>query len=396
MMLRRLLPRVGLAVMAILVAFLLCEIAARMIFPRPPSGTREPQLALLFDPEIRYVLAPNQQGWIDDGLVTVNALGFRGPAVVVPKPPGRFRVAIAGDSLTMGWGVADDETYAARLEPLLRSGSPSRDADVVNLGVGGYNTRQEVTLLERHVATLQPDLVLIGFYSNDVPDALDDTEASAPGGTRILAENPRAGYVLRINPTPTDWWNRQLRRSRVIHLAGRAMNQLRGRGEWGMSRYAMEMDMLRDGTSPELEQAWARVAVEFDRLEALAREEGFTVGLVVLPCKEQVTGEFQSGKYLETIRSLAGARGFHVIDPVPLMRQQAAGRRDLYIPYDRNHPSPEGHALIAQAVHRYLADHGLVTALGDKEATEEAEIGTTKSAPRAARRKERESETHRQ
>ena len=147
----------------------------------------------------------------------------------------------------------------------------------------------------------------------------------------------------------------------MIHLAGRALNQLRGRGEWGMSRYAMEMDMLKDGTSPELEQAWARVAVEFDRLEALAREQGFTVALVVLPCKEQVTGEFQSGRYLETIRSLAEARGFHVIDPVPLMRERSTARHDLYIPYDRNHPSAEGHAVIAEAVHRYLSGHGLVT-----------------------------------
>ena len=347
--------------MATLVAFVLCEIAARMIFPRPPTGTREPQVAHLYDPEIRYVLAPSQQGWIDDGLVTVNALGFRGAPVAVPKPPGRFRVAVAGDSLTMGWGVGDDETYAARLERLLRETSPPRDADVVNLGVGGYNTRQEVTLLARHAAKLQPDLVLIGFYSNDVPDALDDSEASAPGGTRILAENPQAGRVLRINPTPTDWWNRQLRKSRAIYLAGRAFNRLRGGGEWGLSRYAMEMDMLQGRTSPDLERAWTRVAAQFDRLEALASDRGFVVGLVVLPCKEQVTGEFQSTRYLDTIRSLAEPRGFHVIDPVPLMRERATARHELYIPYDRNHPSAEGHALIAEAIHRHLTGHGLVT-----------------------------------
>jgi lysophospholipase L1-like esterase len=350
--------------MATLVAFLVCEIAARMIFPRPPIGTREPQVAHLYDPEIRYVLAPSQQGWIDDGLVTVNALGFRGAAVEVPKPPGRFRVAVAGDSLTLGWGVGDDATYAARLERLLRDGPSAGDADVVNLGVGGYNTRQEVTLLARHTAALQPDLVLIGFYSNDVPDALDDNEASAPGGTRIAVENPEAGRVLRINPTPSDWWNRQLRRSRAIYLAGRAFNRLRGGGEWGMSRYAMEMDMLLGRTSPELERAWTRVAALFDRLEALARDSGFAVGLVVLPCKEQVTGEFQSTKYLDTIRSLAEPRGFHVIDPVPLMRERATAPHDLYIPYDRNHPSAEGHALIAQAVYRHLTEHGLVTPAG--------------------------------
>jgi lysophospholipase L1-like esterase len=355
--------------MATFVAFLLCEIGARMIFPAPPTATREPQLAQLYDPELRYVLAPSQQGWIDDGLVTVNALGFRGAAIAVPKPEGRFRVAVAGDSLTMGWGVADNETYPARLERLLREASPQHDTDVVNMGVGGYNTRQEVTLLARHAAALQPDLVLVGFYSNDVPDALDDTEASAPGGTRIVAENPQAGRVLRINATPTDWWNRQIRKSRALYLAGRAFNRLRGGGEWAMSRYAMEMDMLQGRTSPALELAWTRVAAEFDRLEALARDRSFAVALVVLPCKEQVTGEFQSTKYLDTIRSLAEPRGFHVIDPVAPMRERATARHELYIPYDRNHPSAEGHALIAQAVYRHLTEHGLLTpASGPRQA----------------------------
>ena len=159
---------------------------------------RQPQVAYLYDPEIRYVLAPSQQGWIDDGLITVNSSGFRGPEVVVPKPPGRFRIVVVGDSLTLGWGVADDETYAARLERLLRARFPGRDLDVVNLGVGGYDTRQEVTLLARKAARLDPDLVLVGFYSNDVPDALEDET----GGTQVAASNPVPGQLLRMNPAP--------------------------------------------------------------------------------------------------------------------------------------------------------------------------------------------------
>ena len=111
--------------------------------------------------------------------------GFRGAEVAIPKPPGRFRVVVIGDSVTLGWGVADDETFSARLERLLHERFPHRDLDVVNLGVGGYDTRQEVTLLARNVSRLEPDLVLVGFYSNDVPDTLDD-EGSATGGGAIL------------------------------------------------------------------------------------------------------------------------------------------------------------------------------------------------------------------
>src|SRR5207302_6206041 len=119
-----------------------------------------------------------------------------------PKPAGRFRVVFIGDSLTLGWGVGDDETFAARLEQLLKKNFPGRDLDVVNLGVGGYDTRQEVVLLKRNIARLEPDLVLVGFYSNDVPDGLEDAKALAGSGTQIAAANPQAGQVMHMNPAP--------------------------------------------------------------------------------------------------------------------------------------------------------------------------------------------------
>lgn len=392
---RTLLARLGLAAAAVMVAFLICEIAARMIFPRPPEGTRQPEIGYLLDSEVRYVMAPSQRGWIDEGLVTVNSRGFRGREVDLPKPPNRFRTVIVGDSLTLGWGMNDDETYAAKLEHLMRSRLSDEAVDVVNLGIGGYNTRQEVTFLERHVDTLRPDLVLVGFYLNDVPEILADNGPAV----REVAEGGGAGADERLrymNPTPSGWWHRQVRKSRLLYIAARAFNRVRGAGEQGRSQFELEMALLEGIESERLERAWGKVAEQFIRLGALAGDKRFTVGIVVLPCREQVAAEARSTAYLDRLRSLAEANGFHLIDPVPLMRERATAPHDLYIPYDRNHPSAEGHALIAQAVHRYLVDNGLVTAPGDKEAAEDAEIGTTKSAPRAERRREGESETHRQ
>ena len=354
----RLLPKVGVATLAICIAFGLCELGARMIFPPPPIASREPQIRLLYDPEIRYVMAPSQKGWIDDGPTTVNALGFRGAEVTVPKPHGRFRVVVIGDSLTLGWGVADDETYAARLERLLHERFPNRDLDVVNLGVGGYDTRQEVTLLSRNVSRLEPDLVLVGFYSNDVPDTLDDEGSSTGGGAIIVPANPRPGQQLHMNPTPTGWWDRQLRKSRAIYIAGRAFNRLRGAGEWGMRRFAMEIDLLEGKDSAKLDHAWNTVGFQFGRLRSLADAQMFAVGVVVLPCREQVMGQYPHAKYQSRVRDIVAPLGFQVIDPLPLMTENR--KPELFIPYDRNHPSVEGHALIARAILRYLDEHRMV------------------------------------
>lgn len=355
-----LVAKTALALGAMVVASVACELGARMLFPKPPEPARSPQLAHLYDPEIRYVMAPSQQGWIEDSFIRVNALGFRGPEVVVPKPSGRFRIVVIGDSLTLGWGVADDETYAARLERLLRDRLPAHDLDVINLGVGGFNTRQAVTWLERNERRLAPDLVLVGFYSNDVPDALED----GLSGTRVAAKNPVSGQVMRMNPAPSDagWWDRQLRKSRALYVAGRAFNRMRGAGEWGMSRFSMEIDMLEGKSSSELERAWALVGQQFERLRSLASEGRFAVGVVVLPCKEQVMGRYPQAAFQKKVTSLARPLGFQVIDPLPLLAQTRGGADDLYIPYDRNHPSASGHRLIAEAIANYVTARAMASA----------------------------------
>src|SRR5215510_4975989 len=86
--------KVAVFLTALAVGLGLCELGARLAFPAPPDPTRQPQIGYLYDPEIRYVNVPNQRGWIDDGFVTMNSLGFRGKETALPKPTGRFRIVL--------------------------------------------------------------------------------------------------------------------------------------------------------------------------------------------------------------------------------------------------------------------------------------------------------------
>src|SRR5262249_26060447 len=50
--------KIAAGLVATLLTLVLCEIAARMLYPAPPDPTRQPPIVYLYDPEIRYVLAP--------------------------------------------------------------------------------------------------------------------------------------------------------------------------------------------------------------------------------------------------------------------------------------------------------------------------------------------------
>jgi lysophospholipase L1-like esterase len=88
--------------------------------------------------------------------------GRRGGGISPYGPP----VAVfAGDSLTLGWGLAEPETFAARAGRAL-------GLQVANLGVAGYATDQAYLRLLRDGLPLRPRLVVFTFCPNDLREVL--------------------------------------------------------------------------------------------------------------------------------------------------------------------------------------------------------------------------------
>lgn len=79
-----------------------------------------------------------------------------------PKPPGKG-IAVLGDSHAMGWGVEDEDSFAAVLQR--NSGRP-----VYNLGVASYGTRRELMRLEKSALLDAVDTVVIQYCDNDVDE----------------------------------------------------------------------------------------------------------------------------------------------------------------------------------------------------------------------------------
>ncbi len=74
---------------------------------------------------------------------TNNALGFRGPEISQPKPPGVYRVAIVGASTVYGSLNDDPDTISLQLEAMLRE-QLGPNIQVVNAGVPSYEALREL------------------------------------------------------------------------------------------------------------------------------------------------------------------------------------------------------------------------------------------------------------
>jgi hypothetical protein len=123
-----------------------------------------------YDPNIGIGLIPNKtvhhnKGCFQ-GLVETNNYGMRDRARTLDKPPGEFRIAMLGDSVVEGVHVQPDEVVNIQLEKILRG--KGYNAEVLNFGVEGIGTTQELLIYKEKVRQFHPDLVLLTFTSNDV------------------------------------------------------------------------------------------------------------------------------------------------------------------------------------------------------------------------------------
>lgn len=110
---------------------------------------------------------------------SINSAGLRDVEHVRRKPPGTFRILVLGDSFSVGYGVSADETYPKRLEALLDARFRGRPRfEVINAGVDGYSTRDELAYLENYGLAYRPDCVVVGLYLNDVLPSLGEPKGA--------------------------------------------------------------------------------------------------------------------------------------------------------------------------------------------------------------------------
>jgi hypothetical protein len=130
-------------------------------------------------------LAAGYDGWFAGIPVHINSLELRDTREYdLAKKPNTFRILVLGDSVTFGHGSL--HSYPELLESRLKAWRPEVDWQVWNAAVPGYNTSQELEHLLEVGGRFQPDLVVVGFFENDLTD---NRPLQNPGRLRVLAFN---------------------------------------------------------------------------------------------------------------------------------------------------------------------------------------------------------------
>jgi len=162
------------------VALLVCEAVLRLSGWTAPIFT-EP------DSHLGVRLVPNAEGWWREEGATylkINSAGFRDREHSKSKPAGTFRIAVLGDSYAEARQVSMEATFWSIMEKRLAACANlnGKRIEVLNFGVSGYGTAQELIMLRREVWAYSPDLVLLAFSTGN--DIRDNSPTLSQDGTR--------------------------------------------------------------------------------------------------------------------------------------------------------------------------------------------------------------------
>ncbi len=165
--------RVAVVAASVIFALLIFELFLRLV------GYTYP---VFYQPdEVRgYSLWPGAEGrYRREGAahVQINSDGLRDREHAKSKPANTLRIAVVGDSYAEAFQVEREKAFWSVLEARLRDcpANAGREVEVINFGVSGYGTAQELLTLREKVWGYSPDVVLLTVTTNN--DVLDNSRA---------------------------------------------------------------------------------------------------------------------------------------------------------------------------------------------------------------------------
>jgi lysophospholipase L1-like esterase len=280
-------------------------------------------------------LYPNQVGIMAGSsewpyYISVNADGLRGEPL--DESPETVRVLALGDSFTFGLSVNDEGTWPASLQDALNQRlTPDQTVQVLNAGFPGYTIEDQLAYMQDKGLALHPDLVIVGFYMNDISDyrAIKREQFRRPDRTEGQGEVRLTTRIRSFLRNHLALYS--LARSIVIR---RAVEQTQSRD----TPDAVDTQTVDEAvyinydtpTAAEHQEYWDAYERDFRALVDLLEENDIPLMVIAIPEYTQIPEDAYPAVPQEWMRGLTEETNTSYLDLLPALR--ASGDIDtLYL-----------------------------------------------------------------
>ncbi len=262
----------------------------------------------------------NSSAMLEGVEIKLNNRGMRGNPIE-PRVPGKRRILFLGSSITLGWGVRAEDVFTIKLQNMFKQDNV--DVDVLNAGIGNYNTERYVELFLSQLKDLQPTDVAIHYFINDA---------------ELLTPSNR-------NPI--------LHHSQLAFTAWTMASQKTAPNESQEDHYRK----LYASDSP----GFLKMKEALTRLGKYASENDIRLHLMIVPDTHNLT-EYPYNDIHQKITALATELGYNVIDLYPGFK--GLTHDDIWVLPCDPHPNALGHRIMAETIYRHWKEKPVLAIAG--------------------------------
>jgi lysophospholipase L1-like esterase len=248
--------------------------------------------------------------------VRINSDGLRDQEYPIESTRAH-RMIFLGDSLTLGWGVEREDTFEYLLEERLNAQGHGQ-VEILNFGIGNYNTAQEVALFVKKGLKYRPDKVVMFYFINDA------------------------------EPTPQASGREFLGYSRLITFYWSRINILLSKYSGGSTFLGQYGDLYREG-----QPGWEATKASFRALRDVCGRHGVDVQVVLLPELHNLKDPPFRRQYA-MVEAVLRDEAIPVLDLTPSFSTVDDDPTSLWVALDDAHPNGKAHKLIADFSQQFI------------------------------------------
>jgi hypothetical protein len=260
------------------------------------------------DPALGHVHLKNKSALLQSVDIRTNEWGLRGPRLNDAGESAR-RILFLGGSITLGWGVPEEDTVSVRVEKGLRERGES--VEVFNGGIGNYNAQRYVERFFVELKDLNPTDIVVQFFLRDAED-LD------PG---------RDNWILRNSELAVTTW---IAVSRLIGKTGEASL----------------LDHYREAYRED-SVGYRNMHSALQKLADYAKANNIRIYLAMTPDVHNLK-DYQFGFVHERMKRVAAELGYTYVDLLGAFGTLSP--EEVWAMPGDPHPNALGHKLMADAI----------------------------------------------
>ena len=316
-----------------------------------------------YDPLLGWAGIPHKKGTLrgEEDMevmhISMNGEGFFDSNHQTKKPPGKKRILFLGDSFTIGFGVSRKNRYADRIRDYLGPGY-----EVMNMGMWGWSTDQELLVLKEMGLKYSPDVVVVAMFLDDI------TNCHLFSVNQGLFLKPRffltGKNALKLGNVPVPD-NRT--KSLLYNIMATRFYKLRNRIEVGSEYQKLGLFSVFDKAYAR-EYRYSLPLRLVSEIHSVLKSKQTKFLLVIIPYKDQFLAKkiYAAGKgYFgipperldlglpqKIVNLYCKKQGVPVLDLLPTFRSRY-GREKLFFTRDL-HWTVAGHELAAKTIFQHL------------------------------------------